>query len=127
MYTRLKHFIKDRRGGPALGGHLTAAMRMTNRELSKRPELPLRERLRAYRNEFVSESVPLFGLDELDSDAYISLWERYANADYINGDHEVAHEHKLHWYYVLGDRFGDRLPDLYGYLEDGTFRLPPRR
>lgn len=125
MYTRLKRFIKARRREPTFGGHLTAAMRTTNRELAKRPELPLEKRLRAYRNGFTSESIPLFELDKNDSDNYLSTWTRYAKADRINGEHEVLHEHKFHWYYVLDGPFGNRLPDLYGYLDEGRFRRPP--
>jgi hypothetical protein len=125
MHTRLKRCTKERRSEALFGGHLVAAMRSTNRELSKRPDLPLGKRLRAYRDGFVSESVPLFALDDRDSSTYLSNWARYAKADRINGEHEVVHEDKLHWYYGLDSEFGDRLPDLYGHLDAGTFRQPP--
>lgn len=124
MYSKLKNRVKHQIEGPGFERYIIGILRWGHREVSKRPELPLSVRLWAYRNGFPSESVPLFRLDKNDTDLYLSYWQKYMEADFINEKHEIIHDNKLHWYYIFYDPFSNQLPDLYGYIGKEELQSP---
>lgn len=105
-------------------GRLWATMFFINRELKHHPGLPVKTRLWALRRGFLSESVPLFGLNEHNLEGYLSNWERLKTRS-IDGKTGHVHRNKSLFYYVMGPEWGDKLPACYGVLRDGTVEQLP--
>ena len=99
-------------------------LHLVNRELKTRPDIPITQKLWAYRHGYVSSSVPLYGLRKDNRHEYLSQWQS-ERARQINGDTALVHENKLLFYYVLWPSFSDSLPALYGYLENGRLHEIP--
>lgn len=97
---------------------------LINRELKKRPGISLKRALRAYRNGFVSESIVLFGLDEGNSDNYLTNWQA-EKTRFINSDLGLIHDNKVLFQYILCPTFDEYLPDFYGYIADGELHPTP--
>lgn len=110
-------FEKIRRDGYSI-------LHLINREVKTTVDIPLRQRLWAYRHGYLSSSVPLYGLEEPNRHDYLSQWQS-EQARQINGDAALVHENKLLFHYVLWPTFSDALPTMYGYLSDGRFLETP--
>jgi hypothetical protein len=123
-YLWIKNAVKSQTITSSIQTHLAGVSKFINRELKRRPTLPLTTRLRAYRAGYLSESVPLFDLETKTDDGLISNYDWLTKTVQINGANAVIHDNKLHWYYGLYPAYPDRLPALYGYLNDGFCRLP---
>lgn len=123
-YSRVKSIVNDPTITSRIGTRLAGVAKFVNRELKRRPALPLTTRLRAYRAGYCSESIPLFEPQSRRDDEFVSNWEWLTKTARINGPHAVLHDDKLHWYYGFYPAFPDRLPALYGYLDDGFHSLP---
>lgn len=83
-------------------------------------EVPLRRRLGLLRNGFHSGSWNVYRLNENDRDEYVPEFHRAIYARQINGEFAQALDNKLLTYHLLGTD-AERLPDLYGYVDDGRW------
>ncbi len=101
-----------------------SVIHLVNRELKTNPNIPLKQKLWAYRHGYVSSAVPLYGLTPDNRHEYLSEWQS-ERARQINGEEALIHENKRLFYYVLWPPFSDSLPALYGYLDDGRFLGTP--
>ncbi len=91
-------------------------LRLIHKELKTAPDIPVSLKLWAYRNGYISASVPLYALSEENRHKYLSAWQR-ERARTINGEFDLVHENKLLFNFVLQPSF----PDLYGYIDRGEF------
>lgn len=78
------------------------------------------ERLWLWRHGFTSRSAALFDVDADNHHEYVSDFQHELANDAV-GNWGAVVDNKL-TYYLLFSPFADRLPDLYGVLDDGTFR-----
>lgn len=104
--------------------NLKTLFKLVDKEIRDGPDIPIREKLRAYRNGFLSMTVPAYDLETNESKTYLSEWQR-EKARRINGDRRIIHEDKLAFYYTFCPEFPERLPTLYGYIDDHRFIETP--
>lgn len=79
------------------------------------------ERAAYWRRGFLSRAAVLYDFERHDPGDYLSDYERYVETRRINGRFGIALDNKLLFHRLMGG-FDDRLPDLYGLVEDGRFR-----
>jgi hypothetical protein len=79
------------------------------------------ERASYWRRGFLSRAAVLYDFERYDPSDYLSDYERYVETRWINGRFGIALDNKL-LFHRLMDGFEDRLPELYGIVEDSTFR-----
>lgn len=83
--------------------------------------LSLAERVWYWRRGFLSRSAVLYDFDRYDYEEFLTDYQRYVRTRGINGRFGYALDNKLMLYGVLSG-FSDRLPELHGIIDDGTFR-----
>lgn len=111
-------------GACALNSVLKRTLTLADREWRTGPDIGFSKRLWAYRNGFASMAVSAFDFERHPSEAYLSQWQR-EKARKINGHQRIIHDDKLAFHYTLSPDYSDRLPELYGYFDDGTFVESP--
>jgi hypothetical protein len=79
------------------------------------------ERVWYWRRGFLSRSAVLYDFDSHGHEQFLTDYQRYVKTRGINGRFGYALDNKLMLYGVLSG-FSDRLPELYGILDGGTFR-----
>lgn len=84
-------------------------------------DLSLSERAGYWRRGFLSRADVLYDFETYDRRAYLTDYERYVGTRGINGRFGYALDNKLVFHRLLSD-FDERLPELYGIVEEGTFR-----
>lgn len=83
--------------------------------------LSLAERTDYWRRGFLSRAAVLYDFERYDPRSYLTDYERFVKTRGINGRFGIALDDKLLFQRVM-DGFEDRLPKLYGIIEEGTFR-----
>ncbi|WP_254863553.1 sugar-transfer associated ATP-grasp domain-containing protein [Halovivax gelatinilyticus] len=99
------------RAAKQLGGLIVREAR-TGRSV----DLPAHERLRLWRNGFLSEAGALFDLPDGNTDRYLSNYERDVKTIAINGPSGRVLDDKLLFHHLLSPAFDRHLPRLYYYL-----------
>jgi hypothetical protein len=109
-----------RRGFPSIVRKLSIARTLLRRELTRGLELdlPWERRLWLYRRGFTSESGVLFGVDETNYRDVVSDLQ-HERADVVTEPWDVTVNNKLTFHLLFGS-FPERLPTLYGLVDDGT-------
>jgi hypothetical protein len=122
VYGRVKRavnwWLEER---PPVRRALHSTAQIVNREYKNRPDIPITQSLRLYRQGFLSEAVPMYGIDEGNRDQYVSHLQR-ERTKLINGRNgrmNLVTQSKLLFQYVLWPEFAEQLPDVYGYADDG--------
>ncbi len=91
------------------------------RESFEFTSLSLSERAWYWRRGFLSRSAALYDFDTHGHENYLTDYQRYVKTRGINGRFGYALDNKLMLYGLLSG-FSEHLPDLYGIVDDGTFR-----
>jgi hypothetical protein len=99
-------------------------LNLADRELRGDVDGPVTRRIRAYCNGFGSMAALAFDLKGIGTGSYLSQWQA-EKAGEINGRLGVLHDDKLANYYLLYPKFTDRLPTLYGYIDERGFVTGP--
>lgn len=83
--------------------------------------LSLPERAWYWRRGFLSRSAVLYDFETYGHEDYLTDYQRYVKTRGINGRFGYALDNKLMLYGLLSG-FSERLPELHGIVNDGTFR-----
>lgn len=83
--------------------------------------LSLAERAAYWRRGFLSRAAVLYDFERYDPRSYLTDYERSVKTRGINGRFGIALDDKLLFHRVM-DGFEERLPTLYGIVQEGTFR-----
>ena len=83
--------------------------------------LSLAERAGYWRRGFLSRAAVLYDFDRYDPAEYLTDYERFVKTRGINGRFGVALDDKLLFHRMMAG-FEERLPELYGIVEEGIFR-----
>jgi hypothetical protein len=121
-YTLLKPLRDQVSGGyRAVRDRLSILATLARRELRTGAaiDLPLRRRLWLWRRGFTSRSDALFDLSEENYRQFVSDLQ-HERADGLAGRWDAVVNNKLTYYLLFGS-FSERLPDLYGVLDEGRF------
>jgi hypothetical protein len=97
---------------------------LLSQEAEKWNKTSARDKLRAWRQGYLSESYLLLDLENDSSDRYLSDWNRSVRSTRINKPHTNIHEDKLLFYHVLHPTYREYLPKLYGIVREGILTQP---
>lgn len=95
------------------------------RRESYRTDIPIRKRLWAWKNGFVSFSTVLYDFETYDKDDFLNDYQFYHHMK-ANGEERIIADHKYPLDRILRHENSDILTEIYGVIREGRVLDPPK-